>query len=185
MNSEIVEPSGKQLNKTAARIKQGDIEAGKELFDHFSPLLYRFFLVRTANREVSEDLTQDVFMKILAKIETFDEEKGNFPGWAWQIARNTLVDYFREKKTIAFTDIGEGINDIVSDDGDGDKKRDVRGIMDAVRQMSEEEQELFALRYISDVSYREMSGILGKSEAALRVALHRLNKKVKESMGEL
>lgn len=176
--------SGKQFKTMASRLKQGDADAGNEAFTYFSPLLYRFFLTRTAHRDLAEDLTQDVFFKIISKIDSFDEEKGNFPGWVWQIARNTLIDYFREKKDVAFVDAGEGIENISIATIDVDHQMRVRTIMDSVRQLSDDEQELFSLRYISDVSYKEMSGMLGRTESALRVAVNRLNKKVKHIITE-
>ncbi|KKU36997.1 MAG: RNA polymerase, sigma-24 subunit, ECF subfamily [Candidatus Wolfebacteria bacterium GW2011_GWC2_46_275] len=172
--------ASEQFKTMAARLKRGDIGAGEEAFTYFSPLLYRFFLARLTHRTIAEDLTQDVFFKIIAKIDTFDEEKGNFPGWIWQIARNTLIDHYRDKKEIAFADAGEGIEEIASAVDDVDQRMRVQNIMLAVHQLSEEEQELFSLRYVSDVSYKDMSGMLGRSESALRVAVHRLNIKVKD-----
>lgn len=169
-----------QFTSMAAGLKRGDVGAGNEVFTYFSPLLYRFFLTRVANQTVAEDLTQDVFFKIISKIDTYDEEKGNFPGWIWQIARNTLIDHYRDKKDIPFADAGEGIEDVASAVDDVDQRMRVQEIMTAVRQLSEEEQELFSLRYVSDVSYKDMSSMLGRSESALRVAIHRLNAKVKD-----
>lgn len=185
MKNDTMEQTNEQFKTMAARLTRGDVGAGDEIFTYFSPLLYRFFLTRTTNRAVSEDLTQDVFFKIITKIDTFNDEKGNFPGWIWQIARNTLIDHFREKKDVTFVDAGEGIEDIVSAVDDVDQRMRVQAVMDAVGQLSEEEQELFSLRYVSDVSYKDMSGMLGRTEPALRVALHRLNKKVKDIIIEV
>lgn len=184
MNDEVMERTNKQFKAMAVRLKQGDETAGNEIFAYFSPLLYRFFLIRTAHRTLAEDLTQDVFIKIITKIDTFDDTKGNFPGWIWQIARNTLIDHFRDKKDIPFTDAGEGIEEIAVASVDLDQQMRVQTVMTAVRQLSEEEQELFSLRYVSDASYKDMSALLGRSESALRTALHRLNKKVKDSILE-
>lgn len=180
MKNDIMEQAGEQFKTMAARLRRGDVGAGEEAFTYFSPLLYRFFLTRTAHPTVSEDLVQDVFFKIISKIDTFDEEKGNFPGWVWQIARNTLIDFYREKKSITFTDAGESVEQIASVAADVDQLMRVQNVMAAVRQLSEEDQELFSLRYVSDVSYKDMSSMLGRSESALRVAVHRLNAKVKD-----
>lgn len=184
MKNDTMEQAGEQFKRMAARLKRGDIGAGDEVFAYFSPLLYRFFLTRIGQQALAEDLTQDVFFKIISKIDTFDDSKGNFPGWVWQIARNTLIDHFREKKDIVFADAGEGIEEITVAAADVDQQMRVRAIMDAVRGLGEEDQELFALRYVSDVSYKDMSVMTGRSEAALRVALHRLNKKVRDIIVE-
>lgn len=180
MQNELMEQPGEQFKTMAARLKRGDVGAGDEVFTYFSPLLYRFFLTRITHQAIAEDLTQDVFIKVISKIDTYDEEKGNFPGWVWQIARNTLIDHYRDKKEITFADAGEGVEYIASAVEDVDQRMRVQNVMAVVRQLSEDEQELFALHYVSDVSYKEMSGILGRSESALRVAVHRLTNKVKD-----
>lgn len=180
MKNDTMEQSGEQFMAMVSGLKRGDIGAGDEVFTYFSPLLYRFFLTRIAQQTLAEDLTQDVFIKIISKIDTYNEEKGNFPGWVWQIARNTLIDHYRDKKEVTFADAGEGVEHIASAIEDVDQRMRVQNVMAVVRQLSEEEQELFALRYVSDVSYKDMSGMLGRSESALRVAVHRLTNKVKD-----
>ena len=90
--------TSEHFNALALRLKAGDQNAGKELFDYWSPLLFRFFMIRLTNRGKAEDLVQDVFLKLVARIDTFDTNAGNFTAWFWQVAKNTLKDYYREKK---------------------------------------------------------------------------------------
>lgn len=176
------------MEQLAQDLKEGDKQAGAAVFDYFSGKIYAFALTRIGNREVAEDILQSVFLKIIQKIGTFNKEKGNFSGWVWQIVRNTLIDYYREKKTIPFL--------TVSNDGEGelidtiDEKQSpmrdvrVREILDYIRTWSEEDQEIFTLHSISSLSYQEISRFTGKSEGALRVIIYRLRKILKQDLYE-
>lgn len=170
-----------KFNKTAEQLKQGDRQAGEAIFDNFSAPIYRFFLVRTSSRETAEDLTQDVFLKLVGKIDTFDENLGSFSGWLWQIAKNTVKDYYRKKKALPLSEIAlreKEKNDFL--DGKNDRRYDIKmaEIMDLIKDLSEEEQEIFSLHYLSDLPYKQISKTTGKSQSSLRVLVHRLNKKI-------
>lgn len=165
------------FNKLAKKLKKGNKSAGKEIFDYFNPKIFRFFLARTSHRETAEDLSQEVFLKIVSKIETFNEESGNFLGWVWQIARNTLIDYYREKKPLPLLSPELMIEE--THYPDFAEREKVNEIIQLVKSFSEEEQEIFSLRYLSDISYKELAQMTNKSEAGLRVIVHRLNQKIK------
>lgn len=171
-----------KFNKLADLLKRGDKKAGKEIFNYFSPLIYRFFMARILNRACAEDLVQGVFLKVVARIDTFDEGLGNFSGWIWQVARNSLIDYYRDKKEVAFADMPEGFENLHKAKDITHVKMAAKEIFEVVKNFREDEQEVFALHYLSDLSYKEMSKIAGKSEGALRVAVHRLNKKIRSTI---
>ena len=174
--------SGKKdkFNKLANQLKTGDRQAGEEIFNHFSPLIYRFFMARILNQRAAEDLTQDVFLKIVSKIDTFNDKAGNFSGWIWQVARNSLIDYFRAKKEVVFSDAPEGIENMYRVDDAVDRRINAKEIIEIVNNFEDDEQEVFALYYLSDLAYKEMSKITGRSEGSLRVAIHRMNKKIRK-----
>ena len=172
----LEEPS--RLNRLANLLKQKNESAGEQIFNHYSKKIFRFFMVRTLDRDAAEDLTQEVFLKVIDRIGSFDEQKGNFSSWFWQIARNTAKDYYQEKakKSIPLSQIKI----------EPEEKRnwlsvvEFNEVMDMVKKFSPEEQELFSLRYVSDVPYKELSDITGKPEGTLRVLVHRLNQKIRK-----
>ena len=93
-----------QLNALAQKMQRGDNRAAEKIFRHFHPLLFRFFVGRILNKDIAEDLTQDVFFKVISRIETYRKDSGNFSAWFWRIAKNRLVDHYREKKTESLPD---------------------------------------------------------------------------------
>jgi len=172
-----------RFNKLAHRLKEGSRQAGEEFFDYFSRQIFRFFVVRTGSRETAEDLTQEVFLKVIDKIKTFNEDLGSFSGWLWQIAKNTVKDYYRKKKPISLSDFvlkSKENDDFLEGKNDPKAGLDLTEIIDLIKDFSEEEQEVFSLHYLSDLSYRDISKTLGKSESSLRVLVHRVNKKIRK-----
>ncbi len=168
----------------AEKLKIGDQKAAEEIFNYFSPKIFRYFMVRIADRDTAEDLTQQVFVKLAGKIKTFNKELGDFSGWIWQIAKNTLIDYFREKKSIPFSNLDPAFKSSLSDKKSFVQKiikeNEIKEVIKVVENFSKEEQEIFSLRHLSGVPYRELSKITKKSEGALRITIHRINKKIRE-----
>lgn len=166
------------FNALAERLKKGDSQAGEAIFDHFFGQIYRFLLARLGHRETAQDLSQEVFLKVVRNIQTFDTESGDFTPWIWQITRNTLIDFFRQKKPQHLEDMEQG-GETIPDPADHTRtSAELREVMNIVRTLSEEEQELFHLHFVADMPYVELATVTGKSEANLRVAIHRLRQKI-------
>ncbi len=178
VNSYISMDSQAKFNSLADRLKTGDHKAGEAIFDHFFSQIYRFLLVRLGHRETAQDLAQDVFLKVVRNIDSFNSGTGDFTPWIWQIARNTLIDYFRQKKPQYLDDL-EQHGEAIPDHRDGvHASAELREIMNIVDRLSPEEQELFQLHFVADLSYADLAAITGKTEANLRVAIHRLRQKI-------
>jgi len=179
------EPSKKDpLTTLAVRMKKGDRKAAAALYDELSPKVYGFFFTRTGRRETAEDLSQDMFLKLVEKVDSFDETRGRFVVWFWQVARNLLVDYYREKKEVAFSAFEESQVEAMSitEAPDLDGRLGYRKVQHLVKSLSEEEKELFELRFVAEMPYREVSEIMGKSEIALRVAASRIKGRIKKEL---
>jgi RNA polymerase sigma factor (sigma-70 family) len=172
-----------QLTALAVRMKKGDRKAAEKIYCDLNVKTYGFFFTRTgARKDVAEDLTQDIFMRLVQKINSFDEAKGMFVVWFWRIARNMLVDHYRLKKEASFSSYEDEVLEtmVIAPKPDFDailKRSRVEQILET---MTEEERELFTLRYVSDLPYREISKILNKPEGGLRVAAWRIKEKIKE-----
>ena len=174
------------LTKLAIRAKKGDALAAEKLYNDLFDKVFGFCMNRTSNRAVSEDLTQDIFLKLVDKIETFDETKGNFVVWFWQLARNTVTDYYRKAKEINFSEMEEERLEKISPTTD-QKNTDFKLEFDRVRSfvgtLSEDEKELFELHFVADMKYEDIGKMLEKSNGAPRVAVSRLKHKIRSQLG--
>ncbi len=133
------------------------------------------------NQQVAEDLSQEVFLKVFEKIELFDETVGSFSGWIWQVARNTLKDYYRQKKAIPLSDLENEKEKLLDKKQNPTQTAQVREAVQAIKtSLDEQERKIFFWRYISKLSYKEISKKTNRSESSLRILIHRLTNRVKE-----
>jgi RNA polymerase sigma factor (sigma-70 family) len=169
-----------RLDGLVAKIKKGNRAAAAELYDELAPKLYGFIFSRTSSREVAEDLSQEIFIKLLEHVQSFDPKKGRFAVWFWRIARNALVDHYRKKKATPFSHFGEDEVEgmAVGEIPDTDNVLAYRKLRSVIGTFSSEEQELFELRFAAEMSYKDISNVLGKPEGTLRVAALRLKEKI-------
>lgn len=169
------------LTDLAVRMRRGDRKAAAKLYDELGAKAYGFFFARTGQREAAEDLSQELFLRLVEKIESFDETRGRFVVWFWQIARHLLVDHYRSKKETPFSSFEESEVEAMSvaEAPDLDHRLRYRKVRDFLQTLDEGERELFELRFVAEMSYGEIGELTGRSEGALRVAALRIKEKIK------
>ncbi len=171
-----------RLTALALRMKKGDRSAAAKLYDELLPKAYGFFFARTSRRETAEDLSQEVFLKLVEHVDSFDATRGRFVVWFWRMARNLLVDHYRSKKETPFSSFEETEVEMmaVAELPDIDAKIRYRKVQHFLKTLANEERELFELRYVVEMPYEEIGELLGRSEGSLRVAAMRIKEKIKK-----
>ncbi len=173
-----------RLTALAVRMKKGDRRAAAALYDELGSKAYGFFFSRTGRKETAEDLTQDIFVKLVEKIEAFDEKRGRFVVWFWQMARNMLIDHYRAKKETPFSAFEVEEVEMMSTTTmpDIDHRLRYQKVQAVLADLTEEERELFELRYVAELPYKEIEAMMQRSEGALRIAALRMKEKIKKAL---
>jgi len=143
--------------------------------------IYRYVFARVGNREDAEDLTAQVFYEALEKWPTYKEE-GRLPAWLFTIARRKVANYYRSRRLpppltpriAVSTPPWDGV----------EREEELNALAQLVDQLSDEEQELLRLRFAAGLTYREIGEITGRSEAATKMKLHRLLRRLAEMWEE-
>lgn len=178
-------------------IKNGDMEAFEAMLDVYQKLIYNICYRMFNNKEDAEDLTQDVFVKVYNKINSFSE-KNSFKSWLCAIATNTCIDELRKRKnksTISIdknieTDDGNMTIDIPSNEKTPEeavvKNEEIHLLENALLKLNLEDREIIVLRDIQGLSYDEISEIkhmkLGTVKSKLARARLKLQKILKTNM---
>ncbi len=161
-------------------VRNGEIEKFGILFRRHSKYLYNFFRLGTGNREVSEDLVQDVFLRMLKYRHTY-RDNASFPVWMFAIARNVRADYFRERG-IPHEPI-ESHEDSVwcePDTGDSDEKdMETRLVRKALNRLPEETRDLLVMGKFRNMRYRDIGTVMNCSEGAVKVRMFRAMRDLK------
>lgn len=161
--------------------KNGDQEAFKVIYKEFLTPVYRYIFLRVRHKETAQDLTQIVFIKIfksLDKIKKFEHPLAYF----FTVSRNTVIDYFRSAKHTETLPDDIFLEDTVSKNTSEmlNKETDLNQIKKVIIKLSPDQKEIILLKYFQDLTNKEISQLLGKSEEAIRQLQSRAIKKIKE-----
>lgn len=156
----------------------------EDLYKEIYPKVYAFFYVKTSNREVAEDLTQDVFFQAMKGISSF-KAKSSLQTWIFSIARNLLYKYYRsnkykrslrdrlEKEDRPYSQSAEKITLI---------QEEARELLDKIEALNDLQREIVILRIYGELSFKEIGELIQKSENYARVTFHRMKLKLQKEM---
>jgi RNA polymerase sigma-70 factor, ECF subfamily len=160
-----------------ARVQPVDRDRRATFAAHYQTFLtpvYRYLYARIGNRDDAEDLTAAVFTEALAGWSRY-RERGEFEAWLFTIVRRRLIDYRRRSRPTVTLDAVEALVIAGADPADAAVRTDqLRELAAAVARLSDADQDLLGLRFAADLGYREIGTILGRSEDAVKMAVHRL-----------
>ncbi len=154
----------------------GSYDAFNELYRRYADRVYRYFLSKTRSDVESDELIQLLFLKMHSSKHLFDQ-KYLFEQWLFIIARTTMLDFFRKKKSqqkILETDLTEFQEFHQSFNTD-----EMSISEDPLRSLNEKEKQMIKMRYEDELSFKEISHILSQSEVSLRKFLSRTIKKLR------
>lgn len=173
-----------KLTEVLFKAKAGKEEALTQLYNHYFERVYRFIYYRVSHREVAEDLTEDVFVKLFKYLPTL-KQTAAFEGWLFQIARNQVIDYYRSKKHIVAIEEIENtleyetnIVDIVN------LKTEQTLLIKLLKELSADQQLVIKLKFIEDLPNETIAHIIDKPEGTVRVLQHRAIARLKELLDE-
>jgi len=173
-----------------------DPDAFAALYDLYVKEVYRFVFFKVRRQEDAEDITSQVFLKAWQYLTAdkvdrglssvnFDKSIRNFRAFVYQLARNLVVDFYRQKgrQEVLFSNADEAKLDAVPSSQDLAEEtaltQDQQNLLKAVDKLKEEYKEALILRYIQELSIKEVAQAIGKSPLATRVLLHRAIKSLK------
>lgn len=160
------------------RCQNGDRTAFDELIRAFYPYVTKYLLKLTQDEHLTEDLTQDVFLKLIRTIERYDiNGKAAFATYIITIAKNTFIDYTRKNKPIP-ADIPE------TDSGFNVENAVLNGmqyaeILKCIENLPPGQAEAIRLKYIDDCTLKEIESITGVPAKTVKSRIHEGMKKLR------
>ncbi|WP_070001169.1 sigma-70 family RNA polymerase sigma factor [Cellulosilyticum sp. I15G10I2] len=155
------------------------------LFETYYKRVYNCIYYRVHCQYVSEDLTSQVFEKIMLKLHTYKEERSNFEVWLFAIVRNVVNDYFRSKKKHQWISI-DSILHLKSASKEPEaliiSRETSSELLEAIKVLEENERHLIAYKFGASLKNKEIAQILGMSESNVGVKLYRIMKKLKTKL---
>lgn len=158
-------------------------EKSKELFDSLydahADAIFRFCVFKTGDRDIAKDLTQDVFIKVFNHI-TKGEEIVNEKAFLYAVAKNVVIDFWRKKKSVREADLPEGFMSSVASESNTEVLAEYQIFLSLLNKLSPTDREVIVLRYVEDMSSKDMAEVLGQRENTVLVRISRATVKLKE-----
>ena len=153
-------------------------------FHLWNTQIFRTIYARVGAKSIAEDITQESFLKAWKKRAMFDPEKASLRTWLFSIALNTMRDYFRLEKKRRTAELPENVPGEVDVHAALLDREDVMRVFREMRAFPAREQELLTLRYVTGLTIKEIGKILKMNESAVKVAIHRARKKLRNRCNE-
>jgi RNA polymerase sigma-70 factor (ECF subfamily) len=172
--------SGAELKRAIASAKKGDTSALHFLYVQYADNVYGYVKSIVRDHHAAEDITQNVFAKLMTAILKYEPRDVPFTAWILRVARNAALDYARARRQLPCAEVR------MTDDGHehtGFEKSQC--LKQALELLPGEQREVLILRHVAGLSPREIGELLGKTEGAIHGLHHRGRGALKTALREL
>jgi RNA polymerase sigma-70 factor (ECF subfamily) len=169
---------GADLAALVAKAQTGDHQSMSLIFEQMKDRIFRFFDIRTKDRDLAEDLTQTTFVEMIHALPRYRvQSNAKFTTWLFQIARHRLIDHYRQSGRTVELEAAEKLADSKQDHHDP-IERDL--VLVATRQLPESYQTVLHLMYQEDLDTKDIAEILKTNVVNVRVLHHRALKALRK-----
>jgi RNA polymerase sigma-70 factor, ECF subfamily len=156
------------------RARTYDAQALAEIYDRYAAPIYGYLYRVLGDAAQAEDLTSEVFLRLLQALPTNRAPHDHLEGWLYRVAHNLAMDLFRRQKKGPAVPLAE---ELVADDGqpsDRIEDRQVKQQLRAgIRRLTTDQQRVILLRFAEERPLAEVARLMGKSEGAIKTLQHR------------
>ncbi|MEK7506188.1 MAG: sigma-70 family RNA polymerase sigma factor [Patescibacteria group bacterium] len=169
--------------KVILKARDGNEQAFGQLYDKYMPAIYRFVFLKVGGQKAqAEDICHEVFLSAWQSIGKYQFKGYPFSSWLYRIAGNAVIDYYRTKKPnislelvpeeamVHETSLAEKLDD----------QADLRTVKFCLKKLEPSYQDVLIMKFVEELSNKEIAAAVEKSEGAVRVIQHRALKQLKK-----
>lgn len=152
-----------------AGVRKLDSQALAETHDKYYPAIFRFIAYKVGNQETAEDLASEVFVRLIDAVRDRHAPQKTLRGWLYSVASHIVNDYHRKQ----YRTQEVALMDSMESDASGPaeqflKKQTLEALSEALGELTEEQQDVIALRFGYEMPIKEVAEVIGKSEGAVK-----------------
>jgi RNA polymerase sigma-70 factor (ECF subfamily) len=157
------------------------------VYDRYFEDVYRFVYYRLNDEQIAEDISSDVFVRLLEAVQKRRGPRTNLKGWLLATASHAVADYLRQ----AYRRPTEELSDAMPDNGapsltdEVDRREKVGSVQEAYAQLTAEQQNVLALRFGDGYSLEETAGVMQKNVNAVKALQFRALAALQRNIGEV
>jgi RNA polymerase sigma-70 factor (ECF subfamily) len=151
------------------RAQDGESIVVSEIYDRYQRSIFRYLYYRVGDQQTAEDLTSEVFLRMIEKISYYQDQRTSFQAWLFQIARNISIDHYRKLKSrnsVALEEDypghGEEPLELI------DRELTSEKLYQALVELSENQRDVIVMRFVVGMPIGEVAETLHKSEDSIK-----------------
>lgn len=159
-----------------ARAKDLDEAALGELYDRYESKIYTYIYRRTGEPALAEDLTAQVFLKVLEAVRAGKGWRSSFSGWIFRIAHNAVIDYYRRRDRHNQVSIDDAPVLTATKDNPvttAESNMDAEQLRSAIGRLTDEQAYVVSLRFLEGYSINEVATMMDKTDGAIKALQYR------------
>ena len=161
--------------------REYDGQALAKIYDRYAEPIYRYLYRYLGNAAQAEDLTSEVFLKLLNVLNTPRAPRDHLQGWLYRVAHNLAMDWFRQRAK----DENLVSDEVLLEEDNSPlaelEERQTRGrLRAAIRELTADQQRVLLLRFGQGYKIAETSQLMGKSEGAVKILQHRAIRRLRK-----
>lgn len=169
------------------KLESNEVAANELIYKYYKEI-YAYIYKQTLNKELSMDLTQEIFINMLQSINNYDEGKAAFRTWLYKIATNKIMDYYRSRQ-YKYSNIVVSIDDYDLHDAEDftisiENKHESQAIINIVNRFDASSQLILRLKIFAQHTFLEISDMLNIPESTVKTKYYSIVKKVKKILLE-
>jgi RNA polymerase sigma-70 factor, ECF subfamily len=165
------------VDLAVARAKAGDSDAIRYLYLRYADNVYGYVRSIVRDDHEAEDITQQVFAKLITAIGKYERRTAPFSAWILRVARNVAMDHLRSARVTPCDEIRA-----VTEAEDDESHERARALREAFRLLPEEQRSVLMLRHVLGLSPTEIAERLGRSEGSVHGLHHRGRRAIQEQL---
>jgi RNA polymerase sigma-70 factor (ECF subfamily) len=168
------------VQQAVARAKQGDAEGLHFLYVRYAIDVHRYVASIVHDHHEAEDITQNIFVKLMTRISKYEERAVPFGAWIMRVARNAALDHMRARRAIPTEEVR--VTDPGRPETEPGRSNDLRH---ALEQLPDDQREVLILRHVVGLSPVEIASTLDKTESSVHGLHHRGRRTLRAKLVEL
>ena len=169
------QPTDSEIAAIVRNAQNGEVTAFGQLYELYSERVFRYVAYRVQGIADAEDIAEDVFIRMLEAIGTFQWREIPFSAWLMRIAHNRVIDHYRRGRTRNAAPL-ESTPELPSRDRDPSERidlfSDIQDLNAAMEQLTDLQREVISLRFGSELSIAETAQVMNRNEGAVKALQH-------------
>ena len=172
------------IRKLIEQARGGDRQAVATIYENHVDRIFRYIVFRVGSESDAEDLTAEVFLNMVEGLPNYEYTGAPFEAWLYRIASRRVADFYRKRGRLPEADLSEHMEGSASLPEERVlEKQEVSELHAALRQLSEQEQQILILRFVERKSHQAVADILNKRVSAVKTAQHRALRQLSRLLG--